>query len=253
MDSAGDAYITGSTSSSNFPTVNPYQATNHAPNGATPSGDFEAATNVFVSKLNTAGSALVYSTYLGGSSGRDAANAIAVDAHGSAVIAGTTYSTDFPIADPLQAVNRGGVHQTGNAFVTQFDPAGNLLQFSTYLGGSGSAPIPCVTPLTGVVSSDVCYGSGDSASAVAVDDVGNLYIAGTTGSPDFPTVHPFQDANRAYAANGTNAFVAKLATAPAIVVNPSQPGGRGTTGWDVTGILGLALAIRRRAPKSKTA
>jgi beta-propeller repeat-containing protein len=75
-----------------------------------------------------------------------------------------------------------------------------------------------------VVSSDVCYNSGDYASAVVVDGVGNLYIAGTTGSPYFPTVHPFQDANRAYAANGTNAFVAKLAMAPELVV------GRGLAG-----------------------
>lgn len=250
VDSAGNAYVTGSTSSSNFPTVNPYQATNHALNGATPSGDSEGATNAFVAKFNTAGSALVYSTYLGGSGGRDAASAIAVNAVGSAIIVGVTDSTDFPIADPLQAVNRGAVHQTVNAFVSQFDPAGSLLQFSTYLGGSGSAAGPCPTPGTGVVSSDVCYNSGDYASAVAVDGVGNLYIAGTTGSPDFPTVHPFQHANRAYAANGTNAFVAKLATAPELVVNPSRPGGGGTLGWDVTGILGLALAIRRRAPKS---
>jgi Beta-propeller repeat len=246
VDGAGDAYITGSTSSSNFPTVNPYQATNHAPDGDTPAGDFAGATDAFVSKLNTDGSALVYSTYLGGSSGGDVANAIAVDAAGRAVVAGTTYSTDFPTADPLQAVNKGATHNTGNAFVSEFSADGSVLGFSTYLGGSGSAPGPCPMLTIGAGSSDVCYESGDSASAVAVDGVGNIYIAGATGSVDFPIVNPFQDANRGYAANGTNAFVTKIATAQVTAVNPSQSGGGGTTGWDVTAILGLALAIRRR-------
>ena len=92
MDSSGNAYVTGYTDSTDFPTANPLQA------NVTGIGSVDA----FVAKLNAAGSALVYSTYLGGS-GDDDGNGIAVDSSGNAYVTGNTYSTDFPTANPLQS------------------------------------------------------------------------------------------------------------------------------------------------------
>src|SRR5207245_1058594 len=109
-------------SSTNFPTASPLQAAN--------GGGIEDA---FVSKLNPTGSALDYSTYLGGS-GVDAGNGIAVDALGSAYVTGSTSSTNFPTASPLQAANGGGLE---DAFVSKLNPTGSALDYSTYLGGSG--------------------------------------------------------------------------------------------------------------------
>jgi phospholipase C len=102
VDSSGDAYVTGQTYSTNFPTMNPFQPTNHGLNDA------------FMAELNSSGSALVYSTYLGGSS-QDSGEAIAVDNLGNAYVTGFTSSTDFPTMNPLQPVYGGGQ----DAFVTQ--------------------------------------------------------------------------------------------------------------------------------------
>ena len=95
MDAAGNAYVTGSTDSTNFPTANPLQATS-----------WRRQQDAFVTKLNPAGSALVYSTYLGGS-GDDEGYGIAVDAAGNAYVTGYTDSTNFPTANPLQATYGG--------------------------------------------------------------------------------------------------------------------------------------------------
>jgi len=89
--------------------------------------------NAFVAKLDSRGN-LVYVTYLGGSGG-DSAHGIAVDARGSAYVVGTTASTNFPLAQPLQAVAAGG-GASNEAFVTKLDPMGSSLVYSTYLGGS---------------------------------------------------------------------------------------------------------------------
>ena len=86
-----------------------------------------------MTKINAAGSALVYSTYLGGS-GNDYGNGIAVDGSGNAYVTGSTESTNFPTANPLQASNGG----SSDAFVTKINAAGSALVYSTYLGGSGS-------------------------------------------------------------------------------------------------------------------
>ena len=133
--------MTGDTQSTNFPTVNPLQAT------------FEAAQNVFVAKLNPAGSALLYSTYLGGSS-VDSGSGIAVDAAGNAYVTGTTESTNFPTAHALVPTFGGNV----DAFVAKLNPAGSALVYSTYLGGSG----------------------GSSGGGIAVDASGNAYVTGST-------------------------------------------------------------------------
>jgi hypothetical protein len=172
VDSSGNAYVTGYTRSTDFPTVDPLQSSNH--------GKYDA----FVSKLNPAGSALVYSTYLGGSK-TDGGTGIAVDSSGNAYVTGQTYSTDFPTANPIQASNDAS---NGTAFVAELNAADSALVYSTYLGGS---------------SSDVGLG-------MAVDSAGNAYVTGYTGSTDFPTAHPFQATCGSCSSGGDTAFVAKL-------------------------------------------
>ena len=155
VDSLGNAYITGQTSSLDFPTVNPL-----------PSGHPEGAAYdfVFVTKLNAAGSALVYSTYLGGTT-REIGHSIAVDRAGNAYITGFVNSADFPVVNAYQPNLRGS-----DAFVTKLNPTGSALVYSTYLGGSADE-------------------EGDS---IAVDASGNAYVTGRTVSGDFPTVNPAQ-------------------------------------------------------------
>ena len=116
VDSSGNAYVTGVTKSVDFPTVNPFQATNEA---ASANPDNPTA---FVAKLNSTGSALVYSTYLGGSF-RDEGNGIAVDSFGNAYVTGLTASTDFPTVNPFQATNNAS-SETGSesAFVAKISP-----------------------------------------------------------------------------------------------------------------------------------
>jgi beta-propeller repeat-containing protein len=172
VDADGNAYITGVTKSGNFPTTE----------GAfQPSFDNEGACfqsyrgwlpchDVFVTKLDPTGSALIYSTYLGGSLS-DISFGIAVDATGNAYVTGYTTSNNFPTtAGALQPVCGGGGQ---DAFVTKFDPTGTVV-YSTHLGGR----------------------SRDAASGIAVDAAGNAYVTGTTStyvlgdgtsSSDFPT------------------------------------------------------------------
>jgi hypothetical protein len=185
VDSFGNAYVTGYTSSSDFPTANPMQASDH--------GDFDA----FVAKLNPAGSALVYSTYLGGSA-VDYGYAIAVDSSGNAYVTGRTYSTDFPTANPLQASYGGEL----DAFVAKLNAAGSALVYSTYLGGNR-------------------YDEGNS---VAVDSSGNAYVTGVTYSTNFPTASPFQ-ANCGGCSSYADAFVAKLNSTGSALVYSTYLGG----------------------------
>ena len=195
VDSLGNAYVTGYTSSTDFPTANPLQATKR--------GTF----NAFVSKLNAAGSALDYSTYLGGSGYFDQGSGIAVDPSGSAYVAGYTESTDFPTVNPLQPTNHGG----DDAFVSKLNAAGSALVYSTYLGGSGN---------------DVCWD-------IAVDSVGNAYVTGQTRSNDFPTVNPLQATDKAYPYD--NAFVAELNAAGSALVYSTYLGGSpGNSGYGIT-------------------
>src|SRR6266699_993914 len=156
VDSAGNAYITGTTFSTDFPTVNAIQPT------------FHGGRDVFVTKINADGTALGYSTYLGGSVGSDFGVAIALDSAGSAYVAGMTDSLDFPTVNAIQSTSHGNL----DLFVTKINAGGNALVYSTYLGGSGN----------------------DFNPDVAVDSTGNAYLTGTTGSTDFPTKNPFQSA-----------------------------------------------------------
>ncbi|MBZ5595732.1 MAG: SBBP repeat-containing protein [Acidobacteriia bacterium] len=155
VDSSGDAYVTGWTSSSAFPTASPMQST------------MAGAKDAFVAKLNPAGNTLIYSTYLGGSN-TDSGNAIAVDSAGNSYVAGGTYSFNFPVLSAYQTSIKG----QQNAFITKLSPSGSLV-YSTYLGGNGS----------------------DSAAGIAVDAAGSAYVTGGTTSTTFPTASPVQAAS----------------------------------------------------------
>lgn len=147
------------------------------------SGGSNNDSEAFVTKLNPAGNALVFSTYLGGG-GNDEGDGIAVDSSGNVVVTGQTESSDFSLANPRQANLQG----TMDAFVTKFAPSGTSLVYSTYLGGN----------------------SGEAGRGVAVDSSGNAYVAGVTFSTNFPTTPgAFQTA----LANGqflSDAFVSKI-------------------------------------------
>jgi hypothetical protein len=168
VDGSGSAYVTGSTYSSDFPTVTPFH------------GTLKGSTDVFVTKLSSGGNALVYSTYLGGSSSDDYGSGIAVDSTGSAYVTGWTDSPDFPTAVPFDGSFNGAI----DAFVARLSPAGNSLVYSSYLGGSGQ----------------------DYGAAIAIDGVGGAYVTGKTDSPDMPTVNPFSSSLTGY----EDAFVTKV-------------------------------------------
>jgi len=202
VDGSGNAYITGLAGSTDFPvTAGAFQTTNRA--------SAIGLSNVFVSKLNPAGSALVYSTYLGGSTFGDVGNGLAVDGAGYAYVAGIAGSTDFPVTPgAFQTTNHAG--HLGNAFLTKLNPAGTALVYSTYLGGSSS----------------------DGASGVAVDGSGNAYISGTASSDDFPvTPGALQTTNRASAIHETNVFVSKLDPAGSTLVYSTYLGGTGYSSY----------------------
>ena len=184
VDAAGNAYVIGSTTSTNFPTKTPLQ------------GSLAGGQNTFVTKLNAVGSALVYSTYLGGN-GSDYGKGIAVDPAGNAYVAGATNSTNFPTMNPFQATFGGGY----DAFVTKLDAAGTALVYSTYLGGSGN----------------------ESGYSIAADAAGNAYVTGSVESTDFPTKNPFQ----AGMTGSINAFVTKLDAAGTALVYSTYLGGNG--------------------------
>jgi hypothetical protein len=208
LDGAGSAYLTGRTVSSNFPTT---------------AGAFDRSYNggkygdAFVTKLNAAGSALAYSSFLGGSS-LDEGSGIAVDGAGSAYVSGVTDSTDFPTTAGAFDRSHGGKY--GDAFVTKLNAAGSALAYSTYLGGSG----------------------GDGGGGIALDAAGSAYVAGGTESTDFPTTAGAFDRSyngRSYhgrSVGGDDAFVAKL--------NAAGSGLRYSTflgGIDIDGGGGIAL------------
>ncbi|MBI3872081.1 MAG: SBBP repeat-containing protein [candidate division Zixibacteria bacterium] len=169
VDASGSAYVTGETRSYDFPTQNPYDATHNG-------GVYDA----FVTKLSAAGNALVYSTFLGGSAD-DRGFGIAVDTAGSAYVTGFTYSSDFPTQNPYD----GSFNGASDAFVTQLSAAGNVLVYSTFLGGINYEGY---------------------AGGIAVDTSGSAYVTGYTASPDFPTQNPYDSGFNGY----LDAFIAKL-------------------------------------------
>src|SRR5882762_7564910 len=156
VDAEGSAYIVGVTDSIDFPTTP----------GALQPQVVSGGNHLFVTKLNPTGSALVYSTYLGGSNPNDRPFSIAVDANGSAYLTGSTFSADFPATAGAFQPTFEGPSGTTDAFVTKLDPTGSALVYSTYLGGSA---VP---------------DSFDRGTGIAVDVAGNAYVAGATTSRD---------------------------------------------------------------------
>jgi len=200
IDSSGYAYVTGKTTSGNFPTTpGAFQVQNNS----------NTSSNAFVTKLNTTGTALVYSTYLGGSGspyGSDGGTGITVDSAGHSYVTGVAYSNDFPTT--------GGAFRTANsgfsdAFVTELKTDGSGLVYSTYLGGS----------------------QPDSATGIAIDSSGSAYVTGDTQSSDFPTTAgAFQ---RTLKTIYGNVFVTKLKANGSGLVYSTYLGGVGDTDDDV--------------------
>jgi hypothetical protein len=200
VDTSGNAYVTGFTDSSDFPTTPGALQTT-----------FGGVTDAFVSKLNAAGSALVYSTYLGGSGKEmgfgDVGYGIAVDVSGNAYVTGRTASSDFPITPgAFQTTNR-----RTDAFVSKLNPDGSSLLYSTYLGGS----------------------SEDLGLGIAVDASGSTYVTGSAESRDFPTTSgAFQTTSRGF----TDAFVSKLNAAGSALVYSTYLGGDGSDGGNAIAV-----------------
>ncbi len=172
VDAAGNAYVVGTTESSDFPTKNAFQAT------------MKGSSDAFVAKFGPGGE-LLFSTFLGGSES-ESATAVAVDAAGAIYVAGSTNSSDFPKKSPFQS-SLGG---NADAFVTKLAPDGRSLVFSSYLGGSGA----------------------ESPADLALDSDGLLYVVGTVlgtgGSVSFPAVNPIQ---QSYGGGQTDAFASFVA------------------------------------------
>ena len=183
LDSSDNIYVVGFTDSTNFPVKNAFQAT---------SGGGQDA---WVAKIASSGTTLDYSTYLGGAQD-DSAQAVGIGSSGDVYVAGDTYSANFPVKSSLQAYGGGD-----DAFVTELNPSGSALVFSTYLGGSGD----------------------DRASALHLDGSGDIYIVGSTTSANFPTVNAFQPT---YGGN-TDAFVTKLTPSGSSIGFSSYLGGSG--------------------------
>jgi hypothetical protein len=206
VDTSGNTYVTGTTSSTDFPTMDPYQEGN----GNKGNNCYtHACNNVFVTKLNATGSALIYSTYLGGLGGRfgDSGAGIAINDGGEAYVAGYTGSDNFPITpDAFQQTNYSvantpAENASRNAFITKLSADGSKLVYSTYLGGTGDSGLSDGGPGTG----------GDYATGIALDPAGDAVVTGTAFSYQFPNTTPtYQDYNKAEAIRSSNAFIAKL-------------------------------------------
>jgi hypothetical protein len=200
VDGSGQAHVVGITLSANFPTANAFQPVH--------GGGFY---DVFVTTLNAAGKALVYSTYLGGNDqelwSQTGGPAIAIGPSGDAFVTGSTASRNFPARDAIQSTYGGGL---SDAFVANFDTSGGLV-YSTYFGGSGA----------------------DYGARVAVDAEGEVAIAGATSSTDFWTHHAIQRAN----AGAEDVFIARIGRGapPADATPPSTSvrlsGTAGLDGW----------------------
>ena len=211
IDAAGNAYVAGTTASSDFPTLHAFQ-------DARPSGLL--GLSGFVTKLAPDGAHLVYSTYLGGG-GSEIINGLAVDAAGSAYVTGVTSSTDYPttagVVQPI-AGNRFCIYGCTDAFVTKLAPSGSALVYSTYLFGE----------------------LDDAGAKIAVDGAGHAHVVGTTNSANFPIVDAFQRRDRGL----DDAFVAELDADASRIVFSSYLGGTGPGASPGTGAdsgTGIAL------------
>ncbi len=211
VDAAGEAYVTGSTNSSNFPTANAAQA---ALGG-------NSATNVFVAKLSAGGTAFLFSTYYGGNLD-DAGAGIALDSFGDAYVTGTATSSNYPVTS-----GGGSLNGTSDALVTEFSNTGFVV-YSGLMGGSGTENQEIAgTNLTGPFG------------GIAVDSSSNAYLAGMTASTTgFPVTSGVDQAT--YGGGLNDGFVAKVNAAPAdfsLALSPqttSIAAGQTTSGITVT-------------------
>jgi Cep192 domain 4/Beta-propeller repeat len=258
VDSTGDAYIGGNTTSTDFPTTtNPYQQS-----GAT-----------FVTKLNATGTALIYSTYFGQTSGSNEVEDLAIDSNGNVYLTGGGAGSGFPVVNQIASACDSNCQLGASAaFVTELNAAGSALVYSSRIGGaeglaiavdsSGNAYVagettsatdfPTVNAFqaTSGGSSDAFLlkvnaagsaldystflggSSSDQATGVAVDSSGNAYVAGTTESPNFPTKNQISGACVGACGNGTtyDVFVSKFNSTGSALVYSSLIGG---SGYDV--------------------
>ena len=194
VDGDGNAYVVGFTTSVNFPTKTPIV---EFYNGG--------ADDAFVFKLNPAGNALVYSTFFGGS-GSESGVRVAVDAAGSAHVAGITSSGNFPLKNAIQPL----YYENSDAFVVKFTPDGADAVYSTFLGGFGT----------------------EGASGIALDAQGNTYVSGFTTSFDFPAVNSIQT----YLSSDRDAFVTKITPDGQKLLYSTYLGGFG-----IDGAVGLTV------------
>jgi photosystem II stability/assembly factor-like uncharacterized protein len=190
-DSAGNAYVTGTTDSNNFPIQNALQSTIGNP----------SSPDAFVSKFATAGG-LTYSTFLGGN-GPDSGFAIEVDSSGNALVTGVTESPNFPTANAIHPVSNGGAE----SFLSKLNPAGSAFVYSTHVGGSGS----------------------DFVRAMVLDSAGNVYLSGFSNSPDFSTPgalktkSPLHKSFNAGASWGNDNYGLKTNLIVAVALDPQTP------------------------------
>ncbi|HYP21455.1 MAG TPA: SBBP repeat-containing protein, partial [Chloroflexia bacterium] len=203
VGAAGNAYVTGFTRSTDFPTKNPLrQATR---------GAQDNYFDVFVTELDNTGTGLVYSTYLG-HYGDERGYGIAVDGSGSVYITGETTGSDYVTRNPIQPHNFGFM----DAFVTKLSPLGKGVVYSTFLGGKEL----------------------DRGARIKVDAAGNAYVVGSTESDNFPTKNPLQPR----IGGADDVFIAKLNPQGSALVYSTYYGGSGSDGRIFFGImLGMAL------------
>jgi hypothetical protein len=190
VDSSNNVYIVGATNSTDFPGTSG-SAIQSSNGGGTRDG--------FATKINAAGNAITYSTYLGGNAD-EIAWGVAVDGSGNAHVVGTTQSSNFPVSNALQSSHGGG---TDDGFLVKINAAGTAVAFSTYIGGSG----------------------GDGANDIEIDGSGNLYVAGPTNSANFPGVNG-SSLQSTHAGNG-DGYLLKLNSSASSILNSTYYGGTG--------------------------
>ena len=261
LDAQGNAYLTGTTNSSDFPTRTPLQAT------------YGGAVDAFVAKVGEGGSALRYATYLGGTS-TEYGGDLAVDGVGQAYVVGTTFSADFPTVTPLQPTLGG----ERDLFITKLTADGTALVYATYLGGTAqdegrgltvnadghayvtghthSPDYPLVPPVqaTGAGGADVIMSHLDAAGAsllsstsvggtgpdkgvgIAVDASNQVYVTGSTGSADFPVTGNAAQPTPGMA--GEDAFVLKFSPTGEALVYATYLGGDGADAGQAIAVEG---------------
>ena len=206
VDAGGNAYVTGFTNSTDFPTTP--GAFQTAPGGGVCSG--VPCNDAFVVKLNPTGDTLLYATYLGGN-GSDVGLGIAVDGAGNAHVTGGTFSTNFPTtANAVQPTATAGGSR--EAFVTKLNVLGSALEYSTFLGGTGD----------------------DVGNAIALSGRGVAYVTGTTASPTFPVTLGSVQTGFGGPAGGTDAFVTALSTGGALICSTFLGGIASDEGLSIT-------------------